>query len=97
MTCLNLDDCFGCYFYYCFGYRHLYYLLDGLHPENGKRGTLWEAYLPRQEGPAKWPENRKFPRARYLTGAALASTFQALLWNPYLLQSDAARMLGLTE
>ena len=56
-----------------FSLRHLYYVLDGLHPENGKRGTLWEAYLPKQEGPAKWPENRRFPRSRYLPGAALAT------------------------
>ncbi|MFC1857674.1 peptide transporter, partial [Thermodesulfobacteriota bacterium] len=30
-------------------------------------------------------------------GAALASPFQGLLWHQYLVQSDAARMLGLTE
>jgi len=33
----------------------------------------------------------------YMAGAALASPFQGLLWNQYLIQSDAARMLGLTE
>ncbi|MFV0422419.1 peptide transporter [Oleidesulfovibrio sp.] len=33
----------------------------------------------------------------YMAGAALASPFQGLLWNQYLVQSDAARMLGLTE
>ncbi|MCF6247769.1 MAG: peptide transporter [Desulfobacula sp.] len=33
----------------------------------------------------------------YMAGAAMASTFQGLLWNQYLVQSDAARMLGLTE
>ena len=32
-----------------------------------------------------------------MAGAALASPFQGLLWNQYLIQSDAARMLGLTE
>lgn len=32
----------------------------------------------------------------YMAGAALASPFQGLLWNQYLVQSDAARMLGLT-
>ena len=31
----------------------------------------------------------------YMAGAALASPFQGLLWNQYLVQSDAARMLGL--
>jgi hypothetical protein len=33
----------------------------------------------------------------YMAGAALASPFEGLLWNQYLVQSDAARMLGLTE
>ena len=33
----------------------------------------------------------------FMAGAALASPFQGLLWNQYLVQSDAARMLGLTE
>ncbi len=33
----------------------------------------------------------------YMAGAALASPFSGLLWNQYLVQSDAARMLGVTE
>ncbi len=33
----------------------------------------------------------------YMAGAALASPFQGLLWSQYLIQSDAAQMLGLTE
>ena len=33
----------------------------------------------------------------FMAGAALASPFQGLLWSQYLVQSDAARMLGLTE
>jgi len=33
----------------------------------------------------------------YMAGAALASPFQGLLWNQYLVQSDAALMLGLTD
>ncbi|MDD2390047.1 MAG: peptide transporter [Desulfobacterales bacterium] len=33
----------------------------------------------------------------YMAGAALSSPFQGLLWNQYLVQSDAARMLGLVE
>jgi hypothetical protein len=32
-----------------------------------------------------------------MAGAALASPFQGLLWNQYLVQSDAAKMLGVTE
>ena len=33
----------------------------------------------------------------YMAGAALASPFQGLLWSQYLVQSDAAHMLGLAE
>ncbi len=33
----------------------------------------------------------------YMAGAALSTPFQGLLWNQYLVQSDAARMLGVTE
>ncbi|EPR44131.1 hypothetical protein dsx2_1875 [Desulfovibrio sp. X2] len=33
----------------------------------------------------------------YMAGAAMASPFHGLLWNQYLVQSDAARMLGLTD
>jgi hypothetical protein len=32
-----------------------------------------------------------------MAGAALSTPFQGLLWNQYLVQSDAARMLGVTE
>jgi hypothetical protein len=33
----------------------------------------------------------------YMAGAALHTPFQGLLWNQYLVQSDAARMLGVVE
>ncbi|PIU31712.1 MAG: peptide transporter, partial [Syntrophobacteraceae bacterium CG07_land_8_20_14_0_80_61_8] len=33
----------------------------------------------------------------YMAGAAMASPFSGLLWNQYLIQSEAARMLGLTQ
>lgn len=33
----------------------------------------------------------------YMAGAAMASPFQGLLWSQYLVQSDAAKMLGLAE
>ena len=33
----------------------------------------------------------------YMAGAALSSPFQGLLWNQYLVQSDAAKMLGVAE
>ncbi len=33
----------------------------------------------------------------YMAGAAMSSPFQGLLWNQYLVQSEAARMLGVAE
>jgi hypothetical protein len=33
----------------------------------------------------------------YMAGAAMASPFSGLLWNQYLVQSEAAQMLGLTQ
>jgi hypothetical protein len=33
----------------------------------------------------------------YMAGAAMASPFSGLLWNQYLIQSEAAQMLGLTQ
>ncbi len=33
----------------------------------------------------------------YMAGAALATPFQGLLWNQYIVLSDAAKMLGLVE
>ncbi len=53
--------------------KHLYFVLEGLHTEEGMKGTLWEAYAPLQEGPAAWPGNSRFPRAMYLTYAALST------------------------
>jgi neutral trehalase len=53
--------------------KHLYYILEGLHMEEGKEGTLWEAYAPMAEGPANWPEQRGFPRRLFLPYVALSS------------------------
>ncbi len=53
--------------------KHLYYMLEALHPENGKAGTLWEAYAPQMEGPANWPGKNDFPRSLFLPYAALSS------------------------
>ncbi|MBI9103536.1 MAG: hypothetical protein JEY99_14045 [Spirochaetales bacterium] len=52
--------------------RHLYFMLDTLHPEKVK-GNIYEAYLPLKDGPAQWPENKNFPRPLFLPFAALAS------------------------
>lgn len=56
-----------------FSIRHLYHVLDSLYPENGKKGSLYEAYAPHTEGPAKWPGKRNFPRHMFLNYAALSS------------------------
>ena len=60
--------------------RHLYYVLDALHPENGQHGNLWEAYLPQQEGPAEWPKKDGFPRPLFLPYTAL-STITLMIEN----------------
>ena len=53
--------------------RHLYYMLDTLHPEGKQKGNLYEAYLPRKDGPALWPAKKGWPRPLYLEYAALSS------------------------
>ncbi|MDR2494831.1 MAG: hypothetical protein LBD24_06380, partial [Spirochaetaceae bacterium] len=58
--------------------RHLYFVLDSMSPDGSHnlshhKGHLWEAYLPLQEGPARWPENPSFPRSQYLTYDALST------------------------
>ncbi|AFG38878.1 MGH1-like glycoside hydrolase domain-containing protein [Spirochaeta africana] len=56
-----------------FTIRHLYYLLDTLHPEGSDRGTIWEAYQPHKDGPAKWKDNPDFPRPMLLAYTSLAT------------------------
>jgi neutral trehalase len=46
--------------------RHLYFILDTLHPEEDKVGDLWEAYLPTKEGAPRLDEATGFPRKRFL-------------------------------
>lgn len=59
--------------------RHLYYIIDSLNPEavekaeKAEKGSLYEAYLPRKEGPAQWPKHEGFPRLLFLPYAALAT------------------------
>lgn len=60
--------------------RHLYYLLDTLHPEGTKRGTVWEAYKPTKEGPAVWEGNEAFPRQLFLSFVCL-STIALMIEN----------------
>jgi neutral trehalase len=60
--------------------RHLYYMLDSLHPEGKEKGSVWEAYAPRSEGAAKWPGHPHFPRPLFLTYTAL-STISLMIEN----------------
>jgi neutral trehalase len=60
--------------------RHLYYVLDSLHPEDGNKGNLWEAYLPKKEGAATWPRHEGFPRPLFLHYTAL-STITLMIEN----------------
>jgi neutral trehalase len=63
-----------------FAIRHLYHVLDGLYPNTGKKGSLYEAYAPHTEGPAKWPGKKGFPRTMYLPYTAL-TTISLMLEN----------------
>jgi neutral trehalase len=60
--------------------RHLYFILDSMSTENHHRGRLWEAYLPNEEGHARWSDHDEFPRAQYLTYDAL-STISLMVEN----------------
>ncbi|KGE71910.1 MGH1-like glycoside hydrolase domain-containing protein [Spirochaeta lutea] len=60
--------------------RHLYYMLDTLHPEGNRRGKVWEAYKPTKEGPAEWPDNPDFPREQFITTVSL-STITLMIEN----------------
>lgn len=60
--------------------RHLYYVLDGLHPEDNSNGSLWEAYAPQHEGPARWRGKKGFPRQLFLPYAGL-STIALMIEN----------------
>ncbi len=60
--------------------RHLYYVLDTLHPDGKEKGTLWEAYAPQNEGPASWPDKPSFPRPLFIPYAGL-STIALMIEN----------------
>ncbi len=60
--------------------RHLYYMLDTLHPEGKEKGTVWEAYAPRKEGASVWPGKQNFPREMFVTYSAL-STIALMIEN----------------
>jgi neutral trehalase len=63
-----------------FAIRHLYYMLDTLHPEGGKRGNVWEAYKPMRDGEAEWDADKNFPRPMHIPGVGL-STIALMIEN----------------
>ena len=52
--------------------RHMYYILDALHPE-GKKGAVYEAYKATKEGPSVLPGREDFPRPLFLPYTSLAA------------------------
>ena len=60
--------------------RHLYYMLDTLHPEGREDGNVYEAYHPLKEGQAQWEGNEAFPRPLYLPYVGL-STITLIIEN----------------
>jgi len=55
-------------------------MLDTLHPENKKKGNIYEAYLPNSEGPAVWENHEEFPKPLFLPFSAL-STITLMIEN----------------
>lgn len=63
-----------------FAIRHLYNMLDTLHPEGDRRGSVWEAYKPMREGAAEWKGRKDFPRAMHLPEVGM-STIALMIEN----------------
>ncbi|MCK9548268.1 MAG: hypothetical protein M0Q37_07145, partial [Sphaerochaeta sp.] len=53
--------------------RHMYFILDTLHPDSDTIGDVWEAYLPNKEGYSKTDAIEGFPRRRLLPFVGLAT------------------------
>jgi len=60
--------------------KHMYAILDTFHPENGKKGTLWEAYRANQDGPALIDGSSDWNRKIYLGYTGL-STITLMIEN----------------
>ena len=60
--------------------RHLYFILEGLQPVDGKKGDIYEAYKPCNEGRATMKSNESFPKVRYLHSTGL-STIALMIEN----------------
>ena len=53
--------------------RHMYFLLDTLHPDAETMGDVWEAYLPGKEGYSTCASLPDFPRRRFLPYVGLVT------------------------
>ncbi len=60
--------------------RHLYYILDALHPEGNTQGNVYAAYKPTEEGPATWIDDKQGAVAMYLPYVGL-STISLMIEN----------------
>ena len=60
--------------------KHIYSILDTFHPVSGKKGTLWEAYAPLTDGPAKINGGLDDNRKLYL-GCTGLSTIALMIEN----------------
>ncbi len=60
--------------------RHLYFLLDTLHPDGKEIGDIYEAYLPIKEGVPTCSEVSNFPRKHFIPMAAI-STIAMMIEN----------------
>ena len=60
--------------------RHLYFILEGLQPADGKKGDMYEAYKPCKEGFATMAADEAFPKKRYLHTVGL-STIALMIEN----------------
>jgi len=53
--------------------RHLYFILDTLHPDGEDIGDVWEAYLPSKEGPSVCKNIPDFPKRRFIPMTGLVT------------------------
>ena len=53
--------------------RHMYFLLDTLHPDTDKIDDIWEGYLPNKEGKSLTNDIKSFPRRRYMPMCGLVT------------------------
>ena len=60
--------------------RHLYFVLEGLQPADGKKGDMYEAYKPCKEGFATLEGCESFPKVRCMQTVAL-STIAIMIEN----------------